>query len=162
MLIDENDLNICNDDDFEVPKAHYQINGKTNNVTFSTTSERIKPWKNFLGTGKTTLMKENVIKVIWVYEPTKSCNIKVNCYNSVRHAGTVLIQGIKFVEFSDKFFKTLQNRVNKIMNNETTLDTDNTEATDSPQIISTTNPKNFTLRILIQKMTFPKPSQNIR
>lgn len=65
FLNDSDVNNNMNNLEYRYPIAHHQIDGKTNNVTFSTSPDRIEQCKNAIiqlfGKEKTTLMKDNSV-----------------------------------------------------------------------------------------------------
>lgn len=96
---------------FETPVPHKQIDGKTNNVSFTTSPDRLEQWKsaliNFFGKDSTTTMKNGtVVKIISDFDNSKN-TIKVNFYKS----GSVVIQGAKCMQFSDTFFQQIKDYV---------------------------------------------------
>ncbi|XP_061193707.1 uncharacterized protein LOC133201934 [Saccostrea echinata] len=98
------------DEQETVPKEHPQWDGKTNNVTFHIAREIIPAWKKavleFFNEKKTTVTTSDiccVIKVFFDYEGSDNNSVKINFYQS----GSVVIQGIKCVQFKDKYFASL-------------------------------------------------------
>jgi len=110
--------NSNDNEQLEKPVHCLQVDGKTNNVTFTTFPERIEAWKNaivnYFGEDKTTLLKEgSIIKIICDCGDANNCTIKVNTYKS----GSIVIQGAKCVKFSDLFFSALKDKVHESLVN---------------------------------------------
>lgn len=119
--------------DYESPVVHHQVNGKINNVSFRTSTDRIEEWKkaiiSFFGKENTTLLKEGtVIKVICDLETSRNNSIKINFYKT----GAVVIQGAKCSQFNDIFFNQLKSKVNK--NSQDLDENSNDIVNDKPEL----------------------------
>ena len=135
-ILSENDINNNHKDKYESPLEHAQVDGGTNTVTFYTTPQRMKSWKNAIelvfGKEKTTFLKNNsVVKIICDVKSSKNCKITINFYEKPN--GSIVIQGSKCVEFKDTFFDEIQKTVNFL---ETATTEDSTEP-DNTVILKT-------------------------
>lgn len=152
-IVDENET---------TPKEHIQCDGKVNNVTFHLACDLIPAWKrailDFFSEKKPTITTSDiccVIKVLFEHEGSDNNSVKINFYQS----GSVVIQGVKCVQFKNKYFASLNQLAQSLHDasadslgcddnssqgsctNETILEQPDTEDTTRPKITvtSTTN-----------------------
>jgi len=149
--------------EIEKPLHCYQVNGRTNNVTFRTLPDRIDLWKtsimNFFGQEKTTSLKDGtVLKIICDFDTEKNCSIKVNFYKT----GSIVIQGAKCGQFSDTFFTKLKNKVHVSLNSKDSNNNLNEDTNESESVLDCTQVeqvKDMTLND--SSITFEKKNTSI-